>query len=160
MARLIIGSGIDTYIADLNRLLADEEEICKRSIYEGAKIVADKVRSEIDGLPVREYDKSTRMVNGITASQKAGLQAGLGIATMRRDGSFLNAKIGMDGYNSTRTEKFPNGQPNALIARALESGTSFRSRNAFITRATNASRSAAEQAMKTQMDKEIQQRIH
>ena len=100
------------------------------------------------------------MVNGITPTQKAGLLEGLGIAHFRTDGSFINVKIGMDGYNAQATKKFPRGQPNALIIRSLESGTSFRARNPVITRATNASRGAAEQAIKKQMDEEIKKRIH
>ena len=100
------------------------------------------------------------MVNGVTASQKEGLLSGLGIAHFRNDGGFINVKIGMDGYNSTRTKQFPNGQPNALIIRSLESGTSFRSRNPVITRATNSAKGAAEAAIQKKMDEEIKKRIH
>ena len=160
MAKLIINPGIDTYISDLTKLFDESEEICKRSAYMGAKIVADKCRSAIESIPTRSYSKKTEMVSGITPSQKAGLLAGLGIAHFRNDGGFINVKIGMDGYNSTVTEKYPNGQPNAMIIRSLESGTSFRARNPVITRATNAARGAAEQAIKKQMDEEIKKRIH
>lgn len=160
MAKLYINPNIDTYIADLTKLFNESEEICKRSAYMGAKIVADRCRSEISSLPVRSYSKRTGMVSGVTASQKEGLLSGLGIAHFRNDGGFINVKIGMDGYNSTRTEQFPNGQPNALIIRSLESGTSFRARNPVITRATNAARGAAEAAIQKQMDEEIKKRIH
>lgn len=160
MAKLYINPNIDTYIADLTKLFNDSEEICKRAAYEGARIVADKCRSGIEGIPIRNFDKESGMVNGVTASQKAGLLAGLGIAHFQNDGGFINVKIGMDGYNSTKTKQFPNGQPNALIIRALESGTSFRARNPVITRATNAAKGAAEAAIKKQMDEEIKKRIH
>lgn len=160
MAKLYINPNIDTYIADLTKLFNDSEEICKRSAYEGARIVADKCRAGIEGLPVRSYSKRSGMVSGVTASQKEGLLAGLGIAHFRNDGGFINVKIGMDGYNSTRTNQFPNGQPNALIIRSLESGTSFRARNPVITRATNAARGASEAAIQKQMDEEIKKRIH
>lgn len=160
MAKLTLNPNIDVYIADLTKLFSDSEEICKRSAYEGARIVADKCRAGIEGLPVRSYSKRSGMVSGVTASQKEGLLAGLGIAHFRNDGGFINVKIGMDGYNSTRTNQFPNGQPNALIIRSLESGTSFRSRNPVITRATNSAKGAAEAAIQRQMDEEIKKRIH
>jgi hypothetical protein len=160
MAKLTLNPNIDVYIADLTKLFNDSEEICKRSAYEGARIVADKCRAGIEGLPVRSYSKRSGMVSGVTASQKEGLLAGLGIAHFRNDGGFINVKIGMDGYNSTRTNQFPNGQPNALIIRSLESGTSFRSRNPVITRATNSAKGAAEAAIQRQMDEEIKKRIH
>ena len=163
MAKLTINPGIDTYITDLTKLMTESEEICKRSAYEGARIVADKCRSEIAGIQVeseREKRANGGRAYGLTASQKNGLLSGLGISRFRKDGSFINVKIGMDGYNSTTTKKYPRGQPNAMIVRALESGTSFRSRNPVITRATNSSRSAAEAAIKKQMDEEIKKRIH
>lgn len=160
MAKLYINPNIDTYIADLTKLFNESEEICKRSAYEGARIVADKCRAGIEGLPVRSYSKRSGMVSGVTASQKEGLLSGLGIAHFRNDGGFINVKIGMDGYNSTRTKQFPNGQPNALIMRSLESGTSFRSRNPVITRATNSAKGAAEAAIQRKMDEEIKKRIH
>ena len=160
MAKLYINPNIDTYIADLTKLFNESEEICKRAAYEGARIVADKCRAGIEGLPVRSYSKRSGMVSGVTASQKEGLLAGLGIAHFRNDGGFINVKIGMDGYNSTRTKQFPNGQPNALIIRSLESGTSFRARNPVITKATNSAKGAAEAAIQKQMDEEIKKRIH
>ena len=160
MAKLTLNPNIDVYIADLTKLFNDSEEICKRSAYEGARIVADKCRAGIESLPVRSYSRRSGMVSGVTASQKEGLLSGLGIAHFRNDGGFINVKIGMDGYNSTRTNQFPNGQPNALIIRSLESGTSFRARNPVITRATNAAKGAAEAAIQKQMDEEIKKRIH
>ena len=163
MAKLTINPSIDTYISDLTKLYSDSEEICKRSAYMGAKIVADRCRAEISNIPVesaKEKESRGGFANGLTNSQKNGLLAGLGIAHFRKDGSFINVKIGMDGYNSTVTKHYPKGQPNAMIIRALESGTSFRTRNPVITRATNAARGAAEQAIKQQMDEEIKKRIH
>jgi len=163
MAKLTINPGIDTYITDLTKLYDESEEICKRSAYMGAKIVADRCRAEIGNIQVesaKEKESQSGFANGLTNSQKNGLLAGLGIAHFRKDGSFINVKIGMDGYNSTVTKHYPRGQPNAMIIRALESGTSFRARNPVITRATNAARGAAEQAIKKQMDEEIKKRIH
>lgn len=168
MAKLTINPGIDTYISDLTKLYDESEEICKRSAYMGAKIVADSIRSEIESIPVesgKEKEAQGGYANGLTAKQKAGLlkrgkNMGLGIAHFRRDGSFINVKVGMAGYNSIKTKRYPKGQPNAMIIRALESGTSFRARNPVITRGTNAARGAAEQAIKKQMDEEIKKRIH
>ncbi len=163
MAKLYINPGIDNYITDLTKLFDESEEICKRSAYMGAKIVADRCRSEISNIPV-ESEKQKRanggFASGLTGTQKSGLLSGLGISHFRNDGGFINVKIGMDGYNSTVTKKYPKGQPNAMIIRSLETGTSFRSRNPVITRATNAAKGAAEAAIQKQMDEEIKKRIH
>lgn len=39
-----------------------------------------------------------------------------------------NVKIGFDGYNNIRSKRWPQGQPNQMVARAIESGTSWMSK--------------------------------
>ena len=160
MAKWTVGHGIDNYIRSLNTLLADTDEVIKETIRPGARLMTDKIDAAIDNIPIRSYNQGDGMVYGITASQKAGLKESLGIAQLRKDGSFVNVKIGFDGYNSTRTKKYPKGQANAMIARALESGTSFRARHPFISQSVRACRKATEEAMKKQLDIEIKKRIH
>lgn len=159
MAKLIVGTGIETYLGQLTNLEFQSPHIAGRAVYEGAKIVTDAVRSGIQGLPVQDTDYRGKarpgMVRGVTATQKQGLLDGLGIATMRCEGSFWNVKTGMDGYNSNRTRKYPNGQPNAMIARSIESGTSFRQKTPFIAPAVRKTKAAAEAKMAQICNEEI-----
>lgn len=145
---------IDEYIYMLDQMHANTEEMIGRSIFPGAAIVTDAIRAGIEGIPEAPSHYARGMKTGLTASQKAGLLDGLGIAVMRNDGGFLNVKVGMDGYNSTVTKRWPKGQPNALIIRALESGTSFQARQPVIAPAIRSSRNAAIQKMKEQFDEE------
>ena len=145
---------LDEYIHKLDQMHANTEEMIGRSIFPGAAIVTDAIRAGIEGIPEAPKRYSKGMKTGVTASQKAGLLDGLGIAVMRNDGGFLNVKVGMDGYNSTVTKRWPKGQPNALIIRALESGTSFQLRQPVIGPAIRSSRQAAIQKMKEQFDEE------
>ena len=147
-------SEIDEYIYKLDQMHANTEEMIGRSIFPGAAIVTDAIRAGIEGIPEAPSHYARGMKTGLTASQKAGLLDGLGIAVMRNDGGFLNVKVGMDGYNSTVTKRWPKGQPNALIIRALESGTSFQARQPVIAPAIRSSRNAAIQKMKEQFDEE------
>ena len=147
-------SEIDEYIYKLDQMHANTEEMIGRSIFPGAAIVTDAIRAGIEGIPEAPSHYARGMKTGLTASQKAGLLDGLGIAVMRNDGGFLNVKVGMDGYNSTVTKRWPKGQPNALIIRALESGTSFQVRQPVIAPAIRSSRNAAIQKMKDQFDEE------
>ena len=50
------------------------------------------------------------------------------------------------------TRKYPHGQPNALIARAVISGTSFRKKNNFVGRAVKAVKAEAENQMRAAFD--------
>lgn len=143
MAKLIVGKGIDKYIADLTALATSSDEMIKRAVYPAAGMVADAVKAGIESIPD----------SMLKPGQREGLRAGLGIARFRDDGGFIHVKIGMDGYNSRVTRKYPKGQPNAMIARAINNGTSFSGKYPFIDRAVSSSRAKAEKMMAEEFDK-------
>ena len=74
---------------------------------------------------------------------------------MRNDGGFRNVKIGFDGYNYVKTKTWPKGQPNAMVARSIESGTSWMSKQPFMRKAESSSKSRCEQAMADTINKEL-----
>ena len=149
--------GLDQYIEQLERLSDDAEDCIDHAIYDGAGVMADAVRREISGLPVgQKYAKPGERINTITSAQKTGLLNGLGVASLRKDGSLYNRKVGFDGYNGQKTKKYPGGQPNSLIARSVCAGTSFREPNDFMSRAIRSSRKPAEEAMKKKLESEIE----
>ena len=153
--------GMEEYIAQLQRLQNVSRECIGRSVYEGAGLVADKVKDAIQALPIdnRSFVKDGEMLNGINAIQKAGLIEGFGISHMQDDNGYLNVKLGFEGYNNLRTKAFPNGQPNSMIARSVNSGSSFRQRIPFVDQAVRSNKSACEQKMKEQFDKEVKKVI-
>ena len=79
-----------------------------------------------------------------------------GIAKMQDDHGFRNVKIGFDGYNEVKTKSFPNGQPNVMVARIFNSGTSFSSKQPFFDKAVRATRSTAKQKMIEVAEKELE----
>ena len=156
MATFKVSDGIDNYIRQLQNCADKTENIIKRSAWEGARVVMDAVKAEANGIPTHGSTKgSTDIVNGLTPTQKAGVIASLGIARFRQDGNFLNVKIGSDGYNTVYTKKYPKGQPNAMLIRSLESGTSFRNPYPFVSRAVSKTRGKSIEAMRKQCDEEI-----
>lgn len=157
MARFEFG-GIDTYIQQLNKLkAATRDGVIGKTVYAGAEIVADSVRSAIQALPVGSGQApGNELVDTVTLPQKAGLLDGFGISPMQDDNGFVNVKLGFDGYNSTRTEKYPRGQPNVLIARSVNSGTTFRKKTKFVDKAVNSAKKPAETAMDAACSREIE----
>lgn len=143
MARFKVGGGIDKYITDLTSLSTSSEEMIQRAVYPAAGIVADAVKAGIDSIPD----------SLLKPGQREGLRAGLGIAPFRDEGGYIHVKVGMDGYNSRTSKKYPKGQPNAMIARAINSGTSFSGKYPFIDRAVSSTRAKAEQRMAEEFDK-------
>ena len=91
----------------------------------------------------------------ITKAQKWGLVHSFGIASLRNEGGFIHVKIGFDGYNEVQTKTFPNGQPNVLIARSIESGSSTREKTPFLRPALAAARKQAIEAARVKFDEAI-----
>ena len=150
--------GLADYELMLSKLEDGSEEIIGKAVYAGAGIVADAIKSNIQSLPiVRGYGtESNPLPGGVTSAQKAGLIDGLGISHMQDDAGYLNVKIGFDGYNATKTEKYPQGQPNQLVARGVESGTSWKQKKPFVRPAVTKSRKQAEDTMAKIIDEEIE----
>lgn len=152
-------TGLDLFVAKLNRMGQKTEGICKRAVYEGAHVVLETVQAAIEALPVikNRYHVTELPLGGVTETQKRGLLAGFGSSTMRNDNGFINTKISFDGYNSVRSKKYPNGQPNMLIARALNSGSSARSRLPFFDKAIKAARAPAKSAMEASFNADVEE---
>lgn len=124
--------GIDKY----QRILADlgkaSEGIIKASVYEGAAVVVEAVKSAV---PVDTGD----------------LKNSIGLSTMRNENGYINTKLGFDGYDS-------KGVPNSIKARVIESGRSDTAnypKRPFVRPAIRASKSRAEGIMETELDKRI-----
>ena len=150
--------GLNDYELMISRLTKNVDSVAGKGIYAGAGIVADAIKENIKALPiVRGYGTTENpLPGGVTAPQKAGLIDGMGISPMQNDAGYLNVKIGFDGYNATKTDKYPQGQPNQLVARGVESGTSWKQKKPFIRPAINASKSRAEAEMARILDEEIE----
>ena len=156
MARFTIGRGLDKYLEQLGNLEHRADGLAGRAIYEGAKIIADKIRSNIEALPVQKSAPARGMRREPTQAEIDGCLAGLGIAKKRVEDGYINVKVGMDGYNSRVTEKYPKGHPNAMIARSINIGTTYINRNPFITKAVRSTKAAAEEKMKEVIEQGIE----
>lgn len=153
--------GLSEYSQQLNQLYNDALPIIRQCLYDGAAVMADAIKGAIDQIPTRsnkEFGSATNMLSGITAKQKQGLRESFGISPMSDRNNQQSVKCGFDGYNDVATEKYPNGQPNQLIARAIESGTSWLQPCHFMSKAINANKAAVEEKMAETCDAEIAKR--
>lgn len=149
--------GIDELVAQFEKLSGESEEIIGKAIYNGASVVMKQVVGAVESINTdNRFGTSENPVSGPSTKQKMGLAQSLGITKMRKDGNFWNVKIGFDGYNDIKTKKWPNGQPNSMIARSIESGTSWMQKQPFMRRAEQSARGPCEAAMAQTVDKEIQ----
>ena len=80
-----------------------------------------------------------------------------GIAKFETDNGNVQTSVGFNGYNDIKTKKYPNGQPNQLIARVIESGSSYMDKTPFVRPAVNKVRKKAQEAMEEVIDEEFRQ---
>ena len=133
---------------------AGNNEILEKAAQAGAGPVADEIRRRLRNLPADEYRRlgPGEVFTGLPEGQKQDLLDSLGVTPPQRDRTgFVNVKVGFDGYGSFPTSAYPKGVPNALIARAVESGSSVREKTPFVRPAVNATRKKAVE----EMDKSI-----
>lgn len=139
--------GMSEYIAYLQSIASVTGEAIGAGVYAMAEVVADRVRANIQVLPTVSNEANIATYrqgySRLSDPEKQGLLDGFGVSPMQDDGGYKNVKLGFDGYNSVKTKKYPNGQPNVLIARVTESGSSYRQKTPFMRTAVNASRKEA-----------------
>lgn len=147
----------DEYLAKISKLEAAlKDEVCGSAIYGAAGIVADEIRSQLKAVPTDEgYGTASEPTRGPKAGQKEGLLDALGISSMEEKSGYYDVKIGFDGYNGIKTKRWPNGQPNQMVARSIERGTTWMKANAFVKRAMAATRKRALEFMKNSVDESI-----
>ena len=150
-------SGIDEYAEKLGILWKESQKMIEKAVYDGAEVVADEIKKGLKALPVEEgYGTEEHPLNGIGRRQKADLIDGFGLAPMQNDDGYINTKAGFDGYGSIQTKAYPNGQPNAMLMRSIESGTSFRKKHPVIRTAVNRSKGKSQEAMQKAIEEEIE----
>ena len=146
---------------NLQTLAKDAEKVMKFSLYDGAKIAADELRTSVDDL-ARVTDAEaiqawmTRTPSLISVSQKNGLRNGLGISPMKVGPNLkIHVKVGFSGYNEVVTHRWPNGQPNVMIAASCEHGSSAMLEQPFIRTAYVSCAGRVVKQMKETAKKEI-----
>lgn len=139
--------GLDEFLAEMKALENDAGKICNMALYDGAKVLHMELQSEISGL------------KELNAKQRAGLHKGCGVAKFWEERGNTVTRVGFDGYNEIKTKRWPNGQPNVMVARSLIRGTSWLPANRFTTRAVKKAREKAIEAMRRKVEDEINQRI-
>ena len=159
MARITF-KGQSEYFEKLQQLeqAFAKNETLEKAVAAGAKPVADQIRQNLEQIPARPFRKLQpgELIQGLSESEQKDLEASFGLSPISRDkNGFVHTKAGFDGYGSFPTKTYPQGVPNALVARAAESGSSVRQKVPFVRPAVNATRKEAVEAMENVIDGEL-----
>lgn len=156
----------EEYQSLLESVFKDTERLIRDAVYDGGKIVADEIKAGLKALPIEEgknslppIGTSEHKLTGVSRRQKGDLIDSFGLAPIEKEGDFINTKAGVDGYGSIPTKKYPNGTPNVMLMRSIESGTSFREKHPVFRPAVNRSRKKAIEAMRNKFDEQIKKKM-
>ena len=159
MAKIVM-QGMEQYLKQLENVAWATSDICKAVVYRGAAVVADEIKQGIKGLRTvsdaeakANYQK--RQPTLISVTQKRALEDSFGVAPIKDKYGVVSTKLGFDGYNEIKSDRWPNGQPNQMIARACESGSTAMLKQPFMRPAERKSKNEALQAMAKAADEEI-----
>ena len=153
--------GMEEWIQCLVITEAQTANLCGRSVYPGAKIVAGECKNRLQSLVTddslfRFSAMYGKLRKGPTTKQKQALIDSMGIAQMKYHNGAYDVKLGFDGYNGIVSERWPKGQPNAMIARSVNGGTSFMRSQPFMDQTVNATKEKKKKAIAEQFDKELE----
>ncbi|MCX7772216.1 MAG: HK97 gp10 family phage protein [Clostridia bacterium] len=140
----------------LSSLGSNTDKICKKVVMAGASPIADEIRRNLEA---NLKDPTYAGLGGVAdygrvkqASYTGDLLKSFGIAPPDVDkNGCINTMVGFSGYDR-------KGVPNALKARAMESGTSRLKKRPFVRPAVNKTRAKSKKAMEDKFQEEI--KIH
>lgn len=133
----------EDFLLKLSRLEEKTDEIVPKVLAAGAEIVISKVKSNLQSV----VGKDTKYESKSTGEMTAAL--GISPAKQDRDGNY-NVKIGFD-------EPRRDGGSNAKLANIIEYGKSGQPAKPFLKPAKSATRAACIEAMKAELEKELDQ---
>ena len=151
MAMTIKTEGLE----DLDRMLAELKDkamdVAKVSLYDGAGIVADAFKRAAESIRTEPF-KGKREKRLPSPEEKAALIGRTGVARFKEDGGGVDTLIGVTGAAGYANI---GGKPKAvrLIARAINSGTSFMERQPVFRKAKNVAQSTAKAAIVAKAEK-------
>ena len=151
MPMTISTSGMDELSALLARLGEKAQDVASGALFEGACIVADAFTAATNQIVTEPFHylarpELTGTKRYASPEEKAALQGKSGIAKFDKNGTEVNTLIGISGSAGYADVA---GKQNAvrMIARSINSGTSFMHKQPVFRKAVSGSSGAAKQAI-------------
>ena len=140
-------SGFDNLSAMLARLNEHAQDVASGSLFDGAGIVADAYTGAINSIVSEDFNYVAGGDKRYAShEEKAALMGKSGVAKFIKTGEEVNTLVGFSGKAGYATV---GGKPKAvrLIARAINSGTSFMHKQPVFRKAVTSSQGAAKAAI-------------
>ena len=158
MAMTVSTSGIGELEKMLGKLADKTQEIASKAMYKGAGVMADGYTKGIDSIKTEpfHYVAMPEVIGKRYASpeEKAALIGKTGIAKFQKDTDSVNTLVGI-GPNAGYADVAGKQKAVPLVARSINSGTSFMHKQPVIRKAISSSRKAAKAEIVAEAEKLI-----
>ena len=163
MGMTIRTNGLD----ELNRILAElganANKVAAMSLYEGAAVVADAFTRGANAIVTEPFNyvarpEMTGTMRYPSPAEKAAVVGKSGIAKFKESGSEIDTVVGITG-NAGYAEVGGERKPVLLIARSINTGTSFMHKQPVFRKAVTQSKSAARAAIVAKADEKFNEII-
>lgn len=147
-------------IGELEKKLQEMEDetahnIAARALYEGAGVMADAIDKAVQGIVTEPFRYAAGGQKRFPSPEEKAIleQADKGVAKFRDDGGTIETSVGLQssGYGNLAGRR----KPVPLIANAINSGTSFMSRQPFYRRAESQTKGPALSRIEEKLREEI-----
>ena len=156
MAIRIENDGLDQLGKMLARLANEAQDVAAGALFDGAGVIADALNKGIDGIQTEQftYAAGGRKRKPSPQEKDIVLNAAKGIAKFDKDGTEVETSVGYRnaGYATLAGKKVPVPK----IVNAINSGTSFMTKQPFIRKAATSGKRAAIDAMEKKINEEFE----
>lgn len=147
MAMKISTAGIEELNALFAKLGGEAQKVASKALYDGAGVVADAFTKATNSIATEPFHYLARPdITGTkryaSPEEKAALQGKSGIAVFRKDGDTTDTVVGISG-NAGYANIGGKQKPVLMIARSINSGTSFMQKQPVYRRAVSQSKTQA-----------------
>lgn len=152
-------TGLKEYVQKLERISNrfNTEACIDVAVDKGAEVVAEYTREELMKLPTDDTPGKIPMRKGIRSIEKSFLLSEFGITPLENKNGYINRKTGVDRGTLTYNDNKPYSYvPAVVLARSLESGTSFMPKNPVFSRASRKARKPCIEAMEKSLNESIE----
>ena len=159
MAMTMQVSGLDEFGKMLDQLNEKAQDVASGALFEGAGVVADAFSGAINSIVSEPFKwGTTKHKRYASHEEKAALRGKSGIAHFHKNGAEVDTLIGITG-NAGYVQIGNKMKAVRLIARSINSGTSFMRKQPVFRKAVNSSKGAASEAIVAKAEAMLQEMI-
>lgn len=145
--------GMNEISEALTKLEEEAPKAAAMGLYAGAGVMSKAIQQGADGIRTEPFKYVRNGTRQPSPEEKAALAGAIGIAKFDKNGSEINTSVGFG--NAGYADVAGHERAVAQIANAINSGTSFMTKQPFFRKAVSKGTREAEKAIVSEIEKRV-----